>query len=123
MRKVILTMLLILFCAVGFGAAQSAQEKTAAPASAIPDLAQLKAMSARFAPTPLRVDTSALSAGDQKALVKLISRRPHRESLFYMQQFWSRDLATYQQLRHDRTPLGAGTKTLFLDQQRPLVRN
>ena len=35
-------------------------------------LADLQRMIARFAPTEIRVDTSALSAGDQKALVKLI---------------------------------------------------
>lgn len=39
---------------------------------AAPDLAQLEKMTARFAPTPLRVDTSSLSAGDKQALVKLI---------------------------------------------------
>ncbi len=105
MRKVILTMLLILFCAVGFGAAQSAQEKTAAPASAIPDLAQLKTMSARFAPTPLRVDTSSLSAGDQKALVKLLGAA-RIVNLLLMDQFWKDDLVTYQKLRRDGTPIG-----------------
>jgi hypothetical protein len=69
-------------------------------------------MSARFAPTPLRVDTSALSAGDQKALVKLISAA-RIVNIIFMQQLWSHDLATYQQLRHDRTPLGAEQKHYF----------
>jgi hypothetical protein len=69
-------------------------------------------MSARFAPTPLRVDTSALSAGDQKALVKLISAA-RIVNIIFMQQLWSHDLAAYQQLRHDRTPLGAEQKHYF----------
>ena len=38
----------------------------------LPNQAQLEKMAARFAHTPLRVDTSKLSLGDQKALVKLI---------------------------------------------------
>lgn len=37
-----------------------------------PGLAQLEKMTSRFAPTPLRVDTSKLTSGDRQALVKLI---------------------------------------------------
>ena len=36
--------------------------------TAAPGLAQLETMTARFAPTTLRVDTSKLSAGDRQAL-------------------------------------------------------
>jgi hypothetical protein len=127
MRKLIPAIVLLL-CVVAFTSAQNAQQTSSQtpPASqtpssqptfsqqspAIPDLAQLKAMSARFAPTPLRVDTSALSAGDQKALVKLISAA-RIVNIIFMQQLWSHDLATYQQLRHDRTPLGAEQKHYF----------
>ncbi len=127
MRKLI-PAIVLLVCAVAFSSVQNAQQSSApAPSAsqtpssqpgssqqspAIPDLAQLKAMSARFAPTPLRVDTSALSAGDQKALVKLISAA-RIVNIIFMQQLWSHDLATYQQLRHDRTPLGAEQKHYF----------
>jgi hypothetical protein len=127
MRKLIPAIVLLL-CVVAFTSAQNAQQTSSQtpPASqtpssqptfsqqspAIPDLAQLKAMSARFAPTPLRVDTSALSAGDQKALVKLISAA-RIVNIIFMQQLWSHDLATYQQLRHDRTPLGVEQKHYF----------
>ena len=69
-------------------------------------------MSARFAATPLRVDTSALSAGDQKALVKLISAA-RIVNLIYMQQFWSGDLTMYQKLRHNATPLAQEQKNYF----------
>ncbi len=69
-------------------------------------------MSARFAATPLRVDTSALSAGDQKALVKLISAA-RIVNLIYMQQFWSGDLTMYQKLRHNATPLAQEQKHYF----------
>lgn len=81
-----------------------AQEK-AKSTPEVPDLAKLEAMTARFAPTPLRVDTSTLSSGDQKALVKLIqaSRIVNR---IFMRQFWSGDLQTYSKLQSDASPLG-----------------
>src|SRR6476619_5529302 len=50
-------------------------QKTPAPASspnAAPSADELNQMAARFAPVPLEVDLSGLSAGDKKALAKLI---------------------------------------------------
>src|SRR6476469_2004854 len=50
-------------------------QKTSAPASAgtsFPNAEELNQMAARFAPAPLDVDLSSLSAGDKKALAKLI---------------------------------------------------
>jgi hypothetical protein len=88
----------------------AAQEKKAAPA--IPDLAQLKAMTARFAPTPLRVDLSGLSAGDRQALEKLVEAAKIVNHIF-MQQFWSGDLATYHALQQDKTPLGSARLGYF----------
>ena len=38
----------------------------------VPDLAELQKMTRRFAPTPLRVDTSRLSAGDRQAVPKIV---------------------------------------------------
>lgn len=88
-----------------------AQEK-AKSAPEVPDLAKLEAMTARFAPTPLTVDTSALSAGDQQALVKLIqaSRIVNR---IFMRQFWSGDLQTYSKLQSDASPLGGARLHYF----------
>jgi Peptidase family M49 len=83
----------------------AAQEMKPKPAPAVPDLEQLSAMAARFAPAPLRVDISSLSAGDQKALAKLVEAAKIVNHIF-MQQFWSGDLATYHQLEQDTTPLG-----------------
>ena len=48
-------------------------------AANLPDLAQLKKMTARFAPTEMRVDLSKLSPGDRQALVKLIRSLAHPE--------------------------------------------
>jgi hypothetical protein len=87
-------------------------QKTPAPASspnaastAFPNADELNQMAARFAPVRLEVDLSALSAGDKKALGKLIEAGRIVNHLF-MQQFWSGDLALYQKLQQDKTPLG-----------------
>ncbi len=81
-------------------------QKTAAPKpSAFPDAVELNKMAARFAPTEMRVDTSSLSAGDKKALVKLIEASQIVNHLF-MQQFWSGDLALYRKLQQDKSALG-----------------
>jgi hypothetical protein len=87
-------------------------QKTPAPASspttapaAFPNADELNQMAARFAPVRLEVDLSALSAGDKKALAKLIEAGRIVNPLF-MQQFWSGDLALYQKLQQDKTPLG-----------------
>jgi Peptidase family M49 len=79
-----------------------AQETKTASA---PGLNELNQMAARFAPTPLEVDTSTLSAGDKKALVKLIQAARIVNRIF-MQQIWSGDLALYQKLQQDKSPLG-----------------
>src|SRR5450432_427121 len=98
MRKLALAVLLTTFIA-------AAQENTSKPAPAIPDLAQLQTMTARFAPTPLSVDLSGLSAGDRKALEKLVEAAQIVNHIF-MRQFWSGDLALYAKLQQDTTPLG-----------------
>jgi Peptidase family M49 len=103
MRK--LGLILLLFALVA-----AAQEKKAAPA--IPDLAELKRMTARFAPTPLSVDLSGLSAGDGKALEKLVEAAKIVNHIF-MQQFWSGDLTTYHALQQDPTPLGRARLDYF----------
>jgi hypothetical protein len=94
-------LILLLFCASG----ATAQETTAKPSPSVPDLTELKAMAARFAPTPLKVDTSGLPRGDQKALIKLVEAAKIVNTIF-MQQFWGGDLAAYAKLQQDKTPLG-----------------
>jgi hypothetical protein len=74
-------------------------------ATKVPDLAQLQKMTARFAPTELKVDISGLSDGDRKALAKLIEAARLIDPIF-MQQYWSGDLALYAKLQKDASPLG-----------------
>jgi Peptidase family M49 len=73
--------------------------------ASFPDVAQLNGLAARFAPTPLQVDNSALSAGDRQALPKLIESAQVLNVVF-MKQLWSGNLATYEKLKADKTPLG-----------------
>jgi len=86
------------------------QQKPAA--EHIPDLAELEKMTARFAPTELRVDTGALSPGDQKALVKLIEAGRIMHEIF-LDQMWSGNDALRAKLREDRTPLGRARRHYF----------
>jgi hypothetical protein len=73
--------------------------------ASFPDAPQLNRLAARFAPTPLQVDTNALSAGDKQALPKLIEAAQLLNVVF-MKQYWSGNLATYEKLKADKTPLG-----------------
>ena len=98
MRTLILVLLFCTFVA-------TAQENASKPAPPVPDLAALNAMTARFAPTPMHVDLSSLSEGDRKALEKLVEAAQIVNRIF-TEQFWSGDLATYQKLQQDTTPLG-----------------
>ncbi len=95
MRRILLAIVLAMTTCI-------AQETTT---SSAPDLAELKKMSARFAPTPLEVDTSKLAAGDQKALMKLVQAARMVNHIF-MNQFWNGDLALYRKLQQDKSPLG-----------------
>lgn len=85
--------------------AQSTLAKQHPSSSTLPDAGELRKMIARFAPTDLKVDTSKLSAGDQKALVKLIQASRMFDDIF-MDQLWSKNRATYAQIRKDKSSLG-----------------
>jgi hypothetical protein len=78
----------------------------------IPDLTQLKQMEARFAPVELRVDTSALSPGDRKALAKLLEAAGLIDDIFLI-QLWSGNEEMYARLKKDATPLGKARLDYF----------
>jgi Peptidase family M49 len=84
----------------------------------LPDLAQLEKMASRFAPTPMRVDTSKLSAGDRQALVKLIEAARILDSIF-LQQMWDGNPALYAKLQKDTTPLGKARLHYFWINKNP----
>jgi hypothetical protein len=77
-----------------------------------PGLSQLQKMTARFAPTTLRVDTSKLSSGDRQALVKLIEAGRTMNQIFLI-QYWSGNPALYSRLQKDTTALGKARLQYF----------
>jgi hypothetical protein len=95
----------------------------------LPGLDELQRLTARFAPTELPVDISALSAGDKAALAKLILASRIIDGVF-MDQYWAGNRALYQKLRRDPTPLAQAQADYFfinkgpwsaLDEQRAFV--
>ncbi len=68
-------------------------------------LSGLERMIARFAPAEMRVDLSALTAGDRKALVKLIEASRAIDDLF-LTQIWSGNHELLARLEKDKSPLG-----------------
>ena len=69
------------------------------------ELAELNAKIRRFAPTVITADTSKLSAGDRRALAKIIEAARRFDPLF-LRQVWSGNVALKRRLEADRTPLG-----------------
>lgn len=86
-----------------------AQEQRSAAA---PNLPELRKMISRFAPTQIEVDTSKLNSGDRQALVKLIEAARILNRVF-MQQYWNGNIALYNQLQKDKSPLGAARLHYF----------
>ncbi len=84
----------------------------------IPNLPELNRMTARFAPTELRVDTSSLSAGDRKALVKLIEASRMIDDIF-LTQLWSGNHKLLGELEKDQTALGKARLHYFLINKGP----
>src|SRR3989442_9823229 len=73
--------------------------------AAAPGQAEIERMTARFAPTQLRVDISRLSAGDRQALAKIIEAARILNDIF-MKQYWSGNTALYARLQKDSSALG-----------------
>jgi hypothetical protein len=76
-----------------------------AAAAVMPDLNQLKQMTARFAPVDLKYDAAKLSPGDRKALPKLVEAAKVLNHVF-LDQLWNGNRALYTKLQKDTSPLG-----------------
>jgi hypothetical protein len=74
-------------------------------AAALPDLAELNRMIARFAPVGLQADASKLSPADQKALAKLLDAARVIDDIF-LNQVWSGNAALRAKLAADKSALG-----------------
>lgn len=69
------------------------------------ELSEMKARIARFSPTLITADTRKLSAGDRKALAKIIEAAKLFNPL-YRRQVWSGNAALFAKLAADKAPLG-----------------
>src|SRR5438874_260707 len=88
-----------------------AAENRQTPAK-LPDTAELNKMASRLAPAELRVDISQLSAGDRKAMVKLIAASRIVNDLF-LEQFWSGNRSLYAKLKQDHSAIGRARLRYF----------
>ncbi|MTV39201.1 dipeptidyl-peptidase 3 family protein [Duganella radicis] len=98
MKKILFPLVLAVACATA----------CAAPA----DVDQLDKMSKRYAPIALTADTSHLSAGDKKAIAKLIEAAKIIDVL-QLRQRWSGNEALWAALKKDTTPLGKARLNYF----------
>jgi hypothetical protein len=89
----------------------------------------LKEKIKRFAPTEIKGDISKLSAGDKKALTKLIEAAKLMDAL-YLRQVWSGNINLLHKLQADKSPKGKELLRYFtinmspwsgIDHQEPFV--
>ena len=83
--------------------------------------ATLARQTARFAPTDLTADISALPANEREALTHLVQAAQVMDALF-MEQVWAGNPATLQTLLRDDTPLGRARLHAFLVNKGPWSR-
>ena len=74
-------------------------------AASLPDEAKLRAMTARFAPVEIKVDTSALPASERLALAKMVEAAKIIDALF-LRQVAPLNETLLSQLVRDSSPLG-----------------
>jgi len=82
---------------------------------------KLSADMARYAPTVITADTTALSPGDRKALVSLVRAAAVMDRLF-LRQTWSGNEETMRKLAADQTPEGRERYRYFVINMGPWSR-
>src|SRR5437773_2851711 len=92
-----------------------AQERT------VPDTARLQQMAARFAPTDIGADLTALSEGDRRVLAKLVEASTLIDALF-LRQVWAGNEAMLLDLVRDESPAGRARLHYFLINKGPWSR-
>jgi len=104
-----------------------AQAPTSPPGAATPATPADKAVSdlqqktARFAPTDLTADISALPANEREALAHMVRAAQVMDALF-LEQVWSGNETMFQTLVRDETPLGKARLHAFLVNKGPWSR-
>ncbi len=95
---------------------QSAQNQ-----EALPGLAELRTMTARFAPADISADTSALPDRERRALARLVEAAKVMDSLF-LRQVWAGNDAMLQDLARRTDELGRARLHYFLINKGPWSR-
>lgn len=98
-----------------------ASAATPAAVAPLPSEAELRAMTARFAPVIVKVDTSALPANEKLALAKMVEAARIMDTLFLRQVAPSNE-TTLQRLLDDETPLGLARLRYFRVNKGPWSR-
>lgn len=117
---------------VALPAAVSFATAPGSPAGAgpVPDVAELKKSSGRFAPVDLAVDVSRLPPGERAALGRIVRAAELMDTIF-LRQVWAGNETLLAQLARDMTPLGRERLHAFwlnkgpwlrLDGERPFLR-
>jgi peptidase M49-like protein len=113
MRKMLMAS--IVASTVAAGAAVQAQE------SSTPALAQLRTMTARFAPVDLTADAGSLPANERQTLAKLVEAARIMDTLF-LRQVWEGNETMLLDLIQDTTELGRARLHYFLINKGPWSR-
>src|SRR5436190_5771847 len=106
---------MLMVAAVIVAASVRAQEST------VPDTARLQQMAARFAPTDIGADLTALSEADRRVLAKLVEASTLIDALF-LRQVWAGNEAMLLDLVRDETPAGRARLHYFLINKGPWSR-
>jgi len=102
--------------------AQAPTEPPATPAPAVDKVAQdLQSKSARFAPTDLTADITALPANEREALAHIVRAAQVMDALF-LQQVWAGNESMLYTLIRDETPAGKARLHEFLINKGPWSR-
>ncbi len=114
-RKWVFLLLCLAVLVAGTAVQLSSQE------AAMPDLAELQAMTPRFAPVEVSADISRLPSSEQKALAKMVEAGLIMDTLF-LRQVWSGNENMQSQLQKDNSPLGKARLHYFLINKGPWSR-
>jgi hypothetical protein len=102
-------------------AAASAIAAGVAAQSRVPDAAQLKTMTARFAPVDLTADVARLPANERQALGKLVAAAKVMDALF-LRQVWAGNETMLLDLLHDTSDTGRARLHYFMINKGPWSR-
>jgi len=87
----------------------------------IPDLAELRRQTARYAPVELNPDLSRLPEGERRALAKMVEAAYVLDAI-YLRQVWAGNESLLLQLAQDPTPLGRERLRAFVLNKGPWSR-